>query len=302
MKVCVLGSINMDIVLCMDRMPRIGETVLASTLKKTPGGKGANQAVAARRLGAQVSMIGCAGMDEDGRNMVYGFKDQGIDIDHISLKNDSFTGTAVINVDNDGNNSIVVVSGANMKIMLEDIREAEKTIKESDSIVCQFETSIDASIEAFKIAKSNSVISILNPAPARSVPEELIKLTDIIIPNETECEAITGQKVFDISSAVIASKAFLSKGVKFVIVTLGDNGAALVSKDKAEIIPTLKVKAVDTTAAGDSFIGALASKLNKRDELNFESLKNAVIFANKVASIVVQREGAQSSLPYLKEI
>jgi ribokinase len=301
-RICVLGSINIDVVLNMDNMPRVGETIIAHQMKKVPGGKGANQAVAARRLEAEVTMIGRVGKDEDGRRMVEGFERDGIVTKYIFEEVTNPTGTAIINVDKNGNNSIIVVSGANMTLTKKDIHEVREVIESSDVLIAQFETPIDVTCEAFKIARNSEVTTILNPAPAKNIPEELLNFTDIIIPNETECETITGQKVVDLATAINASKSFIEKGVKFTIITLGEKGAALISKDRAEIIPAFKVKAIDTTAAGDSFIGAISSRLTKDRTLSFDILKDGILFASKVSSIVVQREGAQTSLPYLKDL
>jgi ribokinase len=300
--VCILGSINMDLVLRVNRMVKPGETILSKDFKKVSGGKGANQAVAAKRLGANVSFIGMIGMDDNGSEILKAFKEDKIDVSHIKVSKSDPTGMAIITVDDDGKNSIVVVPGANMKIDNDSIEEAKDVIKESKILIAQFETTVEATIEAFKVAKENRVITILNPAPAREIPEELLKLTDIIAPNETEVFELTDIKVDDTDKIREAANKLIEKGVKFVIITLGERGAALVSKEKLIIVPAYKVKAIDTTAAGDSFIGALASKLQNEDEIGFENIQKAIKFANKVSSIVVQKQGAQPSLPYLQEV
>lgn len=300
--VCILGSINMDLVLRVNRMVRIGETILAKDFKKVSGGKGANQAIAAKRLDANVSFIGMVGDDDNGFEIIKAFKEDKIDVSHIKVSKKDPTGMAIITVDDDGKNSIVVVPGANMKIDNASIEEAKEVIKESKILIAQFETSIEATIEAFKVAKENGVITILNPAPARKIPEELLRLTDIIAPNETEAFEITGVKVDDTDKIKEAAGKFIEMGVKFVIITLGERGAALVSKEKFIVVPAYKVQAVDTTAAGDSFIGALASRLQNEENIAFESIEKAINFANKVSSIVVQKQGAQPSLPYLDEV
>jgi ribokinase len=228
-------------------------------------------------------------------------KKEGINIDYIYMDDANPTGMAFINVDDNGENSIVVVPGANMNINIDEIRNAENVIKNSKVVISQFETTIESTIEAFKIAKQNNISTILNPAPVREIPEDLLTYTDIIIPNETEASKFTGIEIKDIESLKKSCEIILNKGVKFVIITLGDKGAAIASKEKFEIIPAYKVKAVDTTAAGDGFIGALASNLAE-ENINFENIKKAVQFANKVSSIIVQREGAQPSLPYLNEV
>lgn len=300
--VCILGSINMDLVLRVDRMVKPGETILSKDFKKVPGGKGANQAVAAKRLGANVSFIGMVGMDDNGVELVKALKEDKIDTSHIKVDESNPTGMAIITVDDDGRNSIVVVPGANMKIDSQSIENAKDVIKESKLLIAQFETPAEATIEAFKIAKENGVTTILNPAPAKKIPEELLKLTDIIAPNETEAFELTDIKVDDDERIKEAAEKFIEKGVKFVIITLGERGAALVSEEKFTTVPAYKVKAVDTTAAGDSFIGALSSKLQNEENIDFEAIEKAIKFSNKVSSIVVQRQGAQPSLPYLEEV
>lgn len=207
----------------------------------------------------------------------------------------------MIMVNKNGNNSIIVVPGSNMTINREDIKASKEAIIESDILISQFETPVDVTLDAFRIAKNLNKITILNPAPAKSIDDELLKYTDIIIPNETEAELITGVKVDDLESAKVAASKIIEKGVKFVIITLGSKGAAIISKNEAKIVDAFKVNAIDTTAAGDSFIGGLSSKLNT-SELTFENLIEAVRFGNKVSSIAVQRKGAQPSIPYLKEV
>ncbi len=301
-KICILGSINMDLVLRVDRMVKSGETILSKNFKKIPGGKGANQAVAARRLGADVCMIGSVGKDENGYQMIEALKNDNIDVKNMNYSTDNPTGMAIITVDNVGNNSIIVIPGANMEIDEKLIENSEQIIKNSKIIVSQFETPVEATIKAFRIARENGVITILNPAPAKCIPEELLKITDIIAPNESEAFEITGIQVKDEKSIREVSEKFLEKGVQFVIITLGEKGAALVDQHKLSIIPAHRVKAIDTTAAGDSFIGALTSKLLNNSALDFDGIEEAIKFANKVSSIVVQRPGAQPSLPYLQEV
>lgn len=300
--ICVLGSLNMDIVLKVERMVRSGETILAKGFDKIPGGKGANQAVAARRLGANVYMVGKVGNDDNGNSLVKALKNDDVNLEYLYTDEKEPTGMAIIPVDDEGNNSIIVVSGSNMAITSEDIKKSEKAIINSKVLITQFETPVEVSIEAFKMAKENGVITILNPAPARKVPEELLKYTDIIAPNETEAYELTGIKVDSEDTIKEAAKTFLDKGVKFVLITLGERGAALASKDEFCIVPAHKVKAIDTTAAGDSFIGGVATKLCDEESLNYTVLTKAVTFANKVSSIVVQRKGAQTSLPTLEEV
>lgn len=300
-KVCILGSMNIDLVLKIDNLPQVGETILSKSLEKIPGGKGANQAVAARRSGAQVSMISKIGKDDNGKFLKGELIKDNIDVSLVFEDEKEATGMAMIMVNQNGNNSIVVVSGSNMTIDSADIEKASETIKNSDILVSQFETPEDMTIKAFERAKEFGKVTILNPAPAKAIKDELLKVTDIIIPNETEAELITGIKVETVEDAKKAGQAFMSKGVKFAIITLGSRGAAVIGKDFCEVVPAFKVNAIDTTAAGDSFIGGLSSRLKVKD-INKDTLIKAVEFGNKVSSIAVQRKGAQPSIPYLKEV
>ncbi|QBD85677.1 ribokinase [Clostridium tetani] len=299
-KISILGSINMDIVLKVDRMAKVGETLLTRSLDKVAGGKGANQGVAAARLGSKVYMIGKLGKDDNGDILYRNIENDNINVEYILKDDKEPTGMAIVTVDKDGNNSIVVVSGANMSLKKEDIYQFKEAIKDSNILITQFETPIDVAEDAFKLAKSFGVTTILNPAPAKEITENLLKNTDIIIPNEMEAFEITKIKIKNENDIKKSAQVFLERGIKFVIITLGEKGAAIISKYKFEIIPAYKVNAIDTTAAGDSFIGALAHKLGEK-ELSFENIKEGVLYGNKVSSIVVQKEGAQSSIPYLKE-
>lgn len=300
-KVCVLGSINMDLVIRVNEMPKEGETILSESFEKIAGGKGANQAVAARRCGNIVSMIGKIGKDDNGKILKGLLEEDSIDTNLIFEDENEPTGMAVITVNKNGNNSITVISGSNMTLNKDEIEKSKEIIENSDILISQFEVPEEVILEAFKIAKENNKITILNPAPAKKIDEELLKYTDIIIPNETEAELLTGIKVKDLESAKLAANGLLEKGVKFVIVTLGSKGAVVISKECRQIVEAYKVKAIDTTAAGDSFIGGLSSKLDI-ENLSFENLLKAVKFANKVSSITVQRKGAQPSIAKLEEV
>lgn len=300
-KICVLGSINMDMVISVKRIPKAGETVFANDVKYFPGGKGSNQAVAAARLSSSVSMIGKVGNDTNGKRMLERLNEEGIEIEHIKIGEGLSTGLAIIYVEESGENNIGVISGANRKITRGDILEAKNKIAETDILISQFEVSMEAIEEAFKIAKDNNVLTVLNPAPANKISSKLLELTDIMIPNETEIESLTGINIDSGKKVLEAANILLEKGIKQVIVTLGDKGAYYIDSEFAQIIPAYEVKAVDTTAAGDSFVGAFCSKIDSRN-LNRENILESIQYANKIASIVVQREGAQSSLPYIKEI
>ena len=300
-KVCVLGSMNMDLVVKVNDIPRVGETILSKSFEKIAGGKGANQAVAAKRCGAEVAMIAKIGKDENGEILKDKLKEDNIDVKYVFEDKNESTGMAFIMVNENGNNSIIVVAGSNMTINKEEIEVSLEKIKESDILIAQFETSEEITLEAFKKAKEFGKVTILNPAPAKKINEELLRVTDIIVPNETEVEVLTGITIEILEEANKAGQVFLEKGVKFVVITLGDKGAVIIGKDFCELVPAYKVNAIDTTAAGDSFIGGLSSKLDYKN-INKQTLIEAVNFGNKVSSISVQRKGAQPSIPYLKEI
>ncbi len=300
-KVCVLGSINMDLVIKVKDMPKEGETILSKSFEKVNGGKRANQAIAAKRCGNEVTIISKIGKDENGKVLKDALENEKINVDFVYEDKINPTGMAMITVNEKGNNSIVVIAGSNMTINEEEINKAKDVIKENDILIAQFETPEEITARVFKFAKESKKVTILNPAPAKEITTDILSYTDIIIPNETEVELLTGIKVHNLESAKLAGSKFLDKGIKFVIITLGSKGAALISKEMAKIIPAYKVKAIDTTAAGDSFIGGLSSKLDINN-LSFNALEKAVIFGNKVSSITVQKEGAQPSIGTLEEV
>ena len=300
-KICILGSMNMDMVLRVKDQPKEGETILSKSFKKIPGGKGANQAVAAKRSGAEVSMIAKIGKDDNGKYLKKKLEDENIDTSFVFEDDIEATGIAIITINDKVDNSIIVVPGSNMKLKEEEIETVYSSLEKSDILIAQFETNEDMTIKAFKKAKELGKVTILNPAPAKEIDDELLRVTDIIIPNETEAEVLTGVKVESLEDAQKAGKVFLEKGVKYTIITLGSKGAAVITEDSCELVPAYKVNAIDTTAAGDSFIGGLSSKI-QCDNLTKENLIKSVSFGNKVSSIAVQRAGAQPSIPYLKEV
>lgn len=299
-KVTVIGSINLDWTIRVARMAKPGETLHTKEIFTAGGGKGANQAIAAQRLGADTSFIGAVGEDREvSQTMLELLHEDGINCQGIATLSNHKTGQAFVIVDDDSENLIYVHGGANMAFKPEHVDQNRDLITQSDFVVAQFETPIDCTTEAFKIARQNGVVTILNPAPAiDQIPEELLKVTDMIVPNETETEVITGIKITDQASMINAAEKFHALGIKAVLITLGSQGTFYSYAGKTAIIPALKVNAVDTTAAGDTFIGALSSVLNK----DFSNLEDAIKFSNKASSITVQRFGAQPSIPYLKEM
>lgn len=298
-KVTIIGSINLDTNLRVERMVKPGETIHAKEHYSAAGGKGANQAVAAARSGCVTSFIGAVGNDAPGSEMLNLLKQEKIDISGITTVNNESTGQAFISVDDQGQNSITIYAGANYDVNVKDIEQKSELIASSDFVIAQFETPVDATIRGFEIAHANGVRTILNPAPAMAkIPVELLKLTDMIAPNETEAETITQVHVTDEASARQAAAKLHELGVKAVIITIGSKGAFYDFNGQSELVPAFKVKAVDTTAAGDTFIGAMASLLKP----DFSNLPEAIVFANKASSLTVQRYGAQPSIPYKKEI
>ena len=260
--VTVIGSINMDTTLRLTKMPKPGETMHAHEIFHAGGGKGANQAVAAKRSGARTSFIGGVGTDSEGQQLLDLLTKENIDTSGIAEIEGAATGQAMIMVDAAGENSILIHAGANNAFHEQEVRKNKELITNSDFIIAQFESSLDATILAFSIAKNAGKTTILNPAPAReTIPTELLEKTDIIIPNETETEIITGIRVTDHDSLVAAAEKMHELGIGTVIITLGSAGAFYHTEKEHGIVPAFKVDAVDTTAAGDTFIGALSSTL-----------------------------------------
>ena len=297
--VTVIGSINLDRSIRTPRMAKGGETIHINESFSAGGGKGANQAVAAKRLGADTHFIGAIGEDDAGKMMMELLAEEKIDLSGVEKLLRTSTGQAYVIVSDDGENSIYVLGGANMQLAPKHVKSHADLIAASNWIVAQFEAPLDSTIRAFEIAKQNGVATLLNPAPALDeIPTELLKLTDLIIPNETETEILTGIKVTDESQMQKAAVKLHSLGVKAVLITLGSHGTFYSYQGETGIVPAFKVKAIDTTAAGDTFIGALSSKLKP----DLSNLTDAIRFSNRASSITVQRLGAQPSIPYLNEL
>lgn len=298
-KVTVVGSINLDTNLRVKRMVKPGETIHAKEHYSAGGGKGANQAVAAARAGAQTTFIGAVGNDAPGKQMLELLKNEGINLTGIATLANESTGQAFITVDDEGENAITIYAGANFGFGPAEIEAQSDLITGSDFVIAQFETPIPATTKAFEIAQAAGVKTILNPAPGEDqISADLLKVTDMITPNETEAETITGIRVVDEASAKKAADRLHEMGVAVVIITIGAKGAFYDYEGTSELVPAFKVKAVDTTAAGDTFIGAMSSVLKP----DFTNLKDAILFGNKASSMTVQHYGAQPSIPYKKEI
>ncbi|HLQ40191.1 MAG TPA: ribokinase [Tetragenococcus sp.] len=297
--ITVVGSVNLDQTIRVEHMPKPGETIHTKELYSMPGGKGANQAVAASRSLAQVNFIGGVGDDEAGKKLLEVLEKEGINIRGITTFAGQASGQAYIMVDDQGENSIMIHAGANNAFRPEEVKTRAELIERSDFVIAQFESALTSTIAAFTLARNASVKTILNPAPALAkIPAELLEVTDMIVPNETEAEILTGIKVVDKKSMEESAKVIHDLGIEAVIITLGSQGAFYDIGGESGIIPAFKVNTVDTTAAGDTFIGAMTSVLKK----DFSNIEAAIRYGNKASSLTVQRIGAQPSIPYQNEL
>ena len=294
--ICVIGSLNMDLVVNVDTMPKPGQTIIGSNFKEVPGGKGANQAVAMTRLNGNVSMIGKVGEDGFGQTLINSLKNDKVDTTYIQTSKGA-TGVALITVDKNAQNSIVVSPGANFEVKEDDIDNNIEAIKNSDIVVLQLETPLNTIKYALNKAKELNKYTILNPAPAVKLDDEIIKNVDLLTPNETELEIISGVSIETEEDIQKAAQIMIEKGVKELIVTLGSKGSLYINKEKSMFKKAYKVEAMDTTAAGDSYTGALAVALSQD-----KNIEDAMDFASKVGALSVLKEGAQSSLPTLEDV
>ena len=295
-KILVIGSSNTDMTIKSQRLPSPGETIMGGVFHMGPGGKGANQAVAAKRLGGDVTFICKVGRDLFGENAVKGYRKEGIDTSH-TLYSDKASGTALILVDESGENCIAVAPGANGDITPADIDSVAEVIKQSDFLILQLEIPVESVLRAAQIAHEVGVYVILNPAPAAKLPKEIFKYISLITPNQTESTLMTGVNVKDEASRDEAVAAFHSMGVKDIIITLGSKGSLVCEGNSKVLVEALKVKAVDATAAGDTFCGAVCVALSEG-----KSLEDAARFATKASALTVQKMGAQDSIPYITDI
>ncbi|MFC2654227.1 MAG: ribokinase [Segatella salivae] len=298
-KLVVVGSTNTDMVIHAPHFPIPGETVIGDDFMTNFGGKGANQAVAAARLGIQTVFVGKVGSDKFGKETIAHLKKEGVDVNYLFTSAEKPSGVALITTVDGGENTIVVNSGANFDLKEEDIEKAKGAFKDASIVLMQLETPIRTLIAAANLAKSYGCLVVLNPAPAPNgqLPQELLQKIDLIIPNKTEASAISGCKITDAETASKAIGIIQKMGVKSVIITVGSKGAIAMVDGELLLIPAIKVKAVDTTGAGDTFCGALCAAL-----INGSDMHSALAFANKASSISVTRSGAQISMPFLSEI
>jgi ribokinase len=295
--ITVIGSLNMDLVTYATRLPKVGETVIGKDFKQMPGGKGANQADTIAKLKVPVKMLGGVGDDTIGKTLLASLQHDGVDISQIVLFRDVPTGTATINVDYDGNNTIIVAPGANYQFLPQHVQKIQEVIAVSNIIVTQLEIPLETVKYSLKLAKKLGKTTILNPAPALELDDELLSCVDLLIPNETELERLGGAPIRNEGEIIAAAQALIKRGVREVIVTVGAKGCVYVNAKRSQSFEAYQVETVDTTAAGDSFIGATAVALSEG-----KTIEAAISFAMAVAALTVTKKGAQNSLPYRSEV
>jgi ribokinase len=297
-EITVVGSINMDLVVRVAHLPLPGETVLGQDYQAIPGGKGANQAVAAARLGANVAMIGCVGDDVFGRLLQDNLRREKVDLVGVQAVPETSSGLAMITVDDLGRNTIVVASGANLAMTPQQVADSMESIADIDVLVLQLESPMDCVLEAARIARARGAKVVLNPAPARPLPVEIYPYIDVLIPNESETSLLTGLPVYGIGQAEAAAQALVRAGARSVVLTLGERGALVVDEGCPAIrLPAFPAQVVDTTAAGDAFVAGLAVGLAEG-----KSLVDAARMGNAAGAVAVTRLGAQPAMPGREDI
>ncbi|RYV03370.1 ribokinase [Shewanella sp. OPT22] len=296
--ITVLGSSNIDYISEVKKFPKPGETILSTTYRTENGGKGANQAIACSRLGGKTTFISCVGDDKVGSGMLEDWKKDNLSVSSVEIIEDSVTGAAQITIDQKGENNIIISAGANQFLTSDVVEKHQKDIESSDFLLLQLETPTSSNVLAAKVAKQSNSTIILNPAPAKKVPQELLELVQIITPNESEASALTGIKVVDQKSAAQAAEKLHQSGVETVIITLGSQGVLVSNgKEQPKLIPAYTVTPVDTVAAGDTFNGALLIGLSEGKDIY-----QASDFANVAAALAVSQKGAQRSVPYRNQV
>lgn len=296
-RIAVVGSINMDLVFRTPRMPALGETITGDEFRQIPGGKGANQAVAAARQGASVAFVGCVGDDGFGREALACLNADGIDTSAIGVVPAVATGVAGILVDAQGHNSIVVTPGANGAVSTAQVAAAANVIGAAQWLICQLEIPLDSVVRAIDIAQQQGVCVVFNPAPTRSLPDGLLGKVDYLIVNETEAGQMSGVEVNDSASAALAAVALRTQGAGAVLLTMGEHGVCIADAQGARCMPAVRVDVVDTTAAGDTFVGALTVGL-----ANGLGIDDATREAQHAAALTVTKLGAQISIPTRAEV
>jgi len=297
-KICVVGASNLDLISFVPRLPRMGETLHGTRFHMGYGGKGANQAVMAAKLGVDVAMVTKLGRDIFGENTLKNFETWGIDTQHVLFTDQAFSGVAPIAVDPTGHNAIIIVTGANDLLTVEEVEAARGIITACQIMICQLEIPLEATLAALRVAREAGVSTILNPAPARNdLPEEFFQLSDIFCPNESEAEMLSGIPVTDLEEAEAAGRVLLERGAGEVIVTCGESGNLLVTEAETTHVPAEQVVAVDTTGAGDAYVGSLAFFL-----ATGKPVTEAMRRASYVAAISVQSVGTQVSFPGVEDL
>jgi ribokinase len=295
--VCVVGSANVDLMFRTPRLPKAGETLRGHAFHLGYGGKGANQAIMASRLGAQATFIGRVGRDSFGDDTLRNLAGQGVNTTYLKRDQREMTGTAAIVVDDAAQNCILVVPGANGALTPEDVRDSAAAIQAAHVLLCQLEVPTETVLEAFRLARAANAQTILNPAPAAPLPDELLRLTHICVPNETELELLSGRVTRDLDAVESAARDLLRRGPSAVLVTLGARGVLIGTAHDVQHVPAIPVEAVDPTGAGDAFIGALGVFLAEG-----RSLIEAARWASAAAALSVMRIGAQASFPTRDEV
>jgi len=297
-EICVVGACNLDLISYVPRLPRIGETLHGNRFHMGFGGKGANQAVMAAKLGSRVTMVAKVGKDVFGKDTLKNFERWGVMTTHVHLTDKAFSGVAPIAVDTEGHNAIIIVTGANDLLTTEDVEAARPVIAGAQVLVCQLEIPLETTMAALRIAREEGVKSILNPAPARpNLPDDIYPLSDIFCPNESETELLSGLPVTSVDEAEAAGRILLKKGAGVVILTLGERGSLLITDKETRHVPVASVKALDTTGAGDAFVGSLAHFL-----ASGKTVFDAMERANRVAVLSVLSSGTQTSFPEAKDL
>jgi ribokinase len=296
-RICVVGSANVDLTFRTPRLPKPGETLAGHSLQAGMGGKGANQAVAAARLGAHVTFVARVGNDAFAAEAIRRYQTEGLNTTFVREDANRPTGTAAIVVDDEAENCILIVAGANAGLTPEDVREAAPAIQNAHAVLCQLETPLDATLEAFRLARAAGVLTVLTPAPVADLPDEVLRLCDLCVPNRTEMEHLARSPVDTHDKAHSAANLLRGRGVRTVALTMGKDGAFLVDDSGGEYIPAVEVDAVDPTGAGDAFTAALAVSLAEG-----LPLRDAARRATVVAALTVTRIGTQTAFPSLVEV
>ena len=295
--ITLLGSLNTDLTIRVEKFPRAGETLVGRDFRTGYGGKGANQAYTVARMGGQAFMIGCVGDDDFGSTLLAHMRSVGVDVTHVLLRANAPSGVALITLDASGQNHIVVATGANATLTAADVMAVADVLRRSQAVVSELETTLPATQTALRIAREAGVMTVLNPAPYSPIPDALLTLCDFVIPNETEASKLIGLDVYDVDTARMASQKLKARGARNALITLGAQGVWIDADDFVGLVPAYAVKPVDTVAAGDVFIGAFVTRLCEGADV-----RSAAQFGCAASAIAVTRPGAQPSIPSRAEV